>query len=251
MVDPEVVEDLDARVALRNQLYQAGLTRIFDKMIPLQNDLLHRKMDEFQEVEENDAALIYGDMMLNETMDPPEILSNILRMITGTEAYDCLRSILQHIMLIQGDTQAGVECYRLLESIVSEIVLRYNDRHAEDYYTGTLTVDALIAKFAEENELKQALEDAAPRSNFLRVEGGNNEASGQENGTQQRKYPLLEITFVNHSGSIRADLSTPITRGILGKNSACCRPDKQHVKATTERSRARVSANCASYGCTE
>lgn len=182
MVDPEIVEDLDVRVALRNQLYQAGLTRIFDKMIPLQNDLLHRKMDEFQEVEENDAALIYGDMMLNETMDPPEILNNILGAITGTEAYDSLRSILQHIMLIQGDNEARIECYRLLESVVSHIVLQHNDGHREDLYTGTLTVDALISKFAEENELKQALEDATQRSSYLQVGNGENEASSQDNG---------------------------------------------------------------------
>lgn len=105
LVDPEAVDDLDVRVALRNQLYQAGLTHILNKMEELNSELLHRKIDEFRELEEHDAALIYGDMVLNDVLDPPEILDNILTAITGTEAYDLLRSILQHLMLVPDDAE--------------------------------------------------------------------------------------------------------------------------------------------------
>lgn len=105
LVDPEAVDDLDVRVALRNQLYQAGLTHILNKLEELNSELLHRKIDEFRELEEHDAALIYGDMVLNDVLDPPEILDNILTAITGTEAYDLLRSILQHLMLLPDDAE--------------------------------------------------------------------------------------------------------------------------------------------------
>ena len=105
LVDPEVVDDLDIRVALRNQLYHADLTRILGKLSPLDNEILLRKMDEFREQEEHDAALIYGDMVLNDVLDPPEILDNILSSVTGTESYDLLRSILQNLMFVPGDEE--------------------------------------------------------------------------------------------------------------------------------------------------
>ncbi|KAI8139173.1 formin homology 2 domain-containing protein [Fennellomyces sp. T-0311] len=171
LVDSEAVDDLDVRVALRNQLYQANLTRILGKLAPLDSELLQRKMDEFRELEEHDAALIYGDMVLNDVLDPPEILDNILSTVTGTESYDLVRSIMQHLMLVAGDENHRDKIYRALEAIVSRIVLQQSDDIDQyDYDTPYgYTVDALISKFAEENEFDQALSDVdqlAPLDNL-------------------------------------------------------------------------------------
>lgn len=152
LVDPEAAEDLDVRVALRNQLYQAGLSRVLEKLAPLDSELLHSKMDEFRELEEHDAALIYGDMVLNDILDPPEILDNILSSVTGTECYDILRNILQHIMFIHGDLDTMIRCYRCIESAVSQIVRQQNELDPSMY---GVTVDALISKFAQESQLGQ------------------------------------------------------------------------------------------------
>lgn len=185
LVDPDAVEDLDIRVALRNQLYQAGLTRILDKMEPLPSELLRRKMEEFKDLEEHDAALIYGDMVLNDVIDPPEILDNILASVVGTEAYESLRSILQHLMLVQGETATRDRCYQLIESVVSRIVLQQN---ADDVEDTSMTVDALISKFAEETELDQALREAdlgLPRPS---------EASESEGSTGKKNLALHQAT---------------------------------------------------------
>ena len=122
LVDSEVVHDLDVRVALRNQLYQAGLTHILNKMDELNSELLHRKIDEFREFEEHDAALIYGDMVLNDVLDPPEILDNILTTVTGTEAYDLLRSILQHLVLVPDDAEIRYRDYSSYTKHMSNVV---------------------------------------------------------------------------------------------------------------------------------
>lgn len=54
---------------------------------------------------------------------------------------------------------ARSHCYRVLESVVSQVVLQQTGVLDDQDGAYGFTVDALISKFAEENEFDKALED--------------------------------------------------------------------------------------------
>ena len=103
-MDPETTEDMNDRITLRNQLYQGGLDKVFEKMKSMNNNLLERKVKEFNEAEERDNATVYDGLVLG-TKDPAEILDKITTAIDGTRAYHSFQSILQQLLLMQQDPE--------------------------------------------------------------------------------------------------------------------------------------------------
>ncbi|KAG0186187.1 hypothetical protein DFQ28_008191 [Apophysomyces sp. BC1034] len=160
IVDPEIIENASVRITLRNQLHQSGLTQILDKMSSFDNELLNRKIYEFKESEELDSASIYGGLVIDTVMDPEDVLEKIVASISGTRAYGYLKSILQHLLMIQCGAEKRNRYYQLIESIVSQIVL--DRKGIPDDFSSTygFTVDDLISKFAEQDRFEEALKEA-------------------------------------------------------------------------------------------
>lgn len=157
IVDPDTIEDRDTRITLRNQLYQGGLGQIFEKMSLFNNELMNLKLEEFKELEDSDTI---AHMVLGNSTEPIEILEKILSSINGTRAHDYLLNLLQHLLLIQCDSETKNRYYQLVEHFVSQITL---DRKGTlNNFTSTygLTVQSLISKFADEDELESALQEA-------------------------------------------------------------------------------------------
>jgi hypothetical protein len=156
IIDPDTIEGRDARITLRNQLYQGGLAQIFDKMRLLNNELINLKLEEFRELEDNDTI---AHMVLGDSTEPNEILEKILSSINGTKAYDYLQKLLQHLLLIQCDSETKNRYYQLVEHFVSQITL--DRKGAPNNFTSTygLAVKDLISKFADEDELELALQE--------------------------------------------------------------------------------------------
>ena len=92
IVDPETTVDQSHRISLRSQLYQGGVDKVFGKMKTMHNELLDRKIKEFNHAEECDNSAVYGGLILG-TKDPSEILDKITASINGTRAYHSRQSI--------------------------------------------------------------------------------------------------------------------------------------------------------------
>lgn len=156
LVDPDTIEDREARITLRNQLYQSGLSQIFEKMRLFNNELMNLKLEEFRELEENDRI---AHMVLGNSSEPMEMLEKILASVNGTKAYSHLQSLLEHLVLIQCDSETRNRYYQLVEHFVSQIAL--DKKGDSDHFTNTygFTVKNLISKFVDEDELEAALQE--------------------------------------------------------------------------------------------
>lgn len=157
LIDPDTIEDRDARITLRNQLYQGGLAQIFEKMMSLNNELINSKLEEFRELEDSDTI---AHMVLGDSTEPIEILEKIVASINGTKAYDYLQKLLQQLLLLQCDSETKNRYYQIVEHFVSQISL--DRKGSSDNFTSTygLSVKNLISKFADEDELESALQEA-------------------------------------------------------------------------------------------
>ncbi|CAO3653877.1 unnamed protein product [Mucor hiemalis] len=157
LIDPDTIEDRDARITLRNQLYQGGLAQIIDKMMSLNNELINSKLEEFRELEDSDTI---AHMVLGDSTEPIEILEKIVASINGTKAYDYLQKLLQQLLLLQCDSETKNRYYQIAEHFVSQITL--DRKGSSDNFTSTygLSVKNLISKFADEDELESALQEA-------------------------------------------------------------------------------------------
>jgi hypothetical protein len=151
------MEDRDARITLRNQLYQGGLAQVFEQMRSFNNELMNSKLEEFRELEDSDTI---AHMVLGDSTEPSEILEKILASINGTRAYDYLQTLLQHFLLMQCDSETKNRYYQLVEHFVSQITMDRKGGSNSFSNTYGLTVKDLISKFAEEDELEAALQDA-------------------------------------------------------------------------------------------
>ncbi|GAN04863.1 hypothetical protein MAM1_0075c04328 [Mucor ambiguus] len=156
ITEPDTIDERETRITLRNQLYQGGLAAIFDKMRSFGNELMTSKLEEFKELEDSDMI---AHMVLGDSTEPTEILDKILASINGTKAYDYLQTILQHLLLIQCDSEAKNRYYQLVEHFVSQITLDGKGMSNNFSATYGMTVKNLISKFAEEDELEAALQE--------------------------------------------------------------------------------------------
>ncbi|CEJ02837.1 Putative Proteophosphoglycan ppg4 [Rhizopus microsporus] len=142
IVDPDTVQDIEYRMTLRNQLYQGGLAQVLEKLKLFNNELINIKLEEFHESEDNDNI---AHMVVVAT-------------INGTKAYDYFQKLLQDLLLIQCDSETRNRYYQLIEHFVSQVTFDRNSNSFTSTYG--VTVKDLIAKFAEEDELEEALQEA-------------------------------------------------------------------------------------------
>ncbi|KAG1198021.1 hypothetical protein G6F70_006166 [Rhizopus microsporus] len=155
IVDPDTVQDIEYRMTLRNQLYQGGLAQVLEKLKLFNNELINIKLEEFHESEDNDNI---AHMVVGDSADPAEIVEKIVATINGTKAYDYFQKLLQDLLLIQCDSETRNRYYQLIEHFVSQVTFDRNSNSFTSTYG--VTVKDLIAKFAEEDELEEALQEA-------------------------------------------------------------------------------------------
>lgn len=101
-----VVEDLEIRVHLRNQMNASGLQVIMDKMMEFNNEHLRRHISIYKQMSDNDyeeMLEIYNEKILSDMNDPRDVFESILTRVEGTRGYDFLLSALQHLLLIRDE----------------------------------------------------------------------------------------------------------------------------------------------------
>jgi cytokinesis protein len=99
-----VVEDVDIRVHLRNQMNACGLQRILAKMTEFNNGQVTRHINNFHQMADNDNEEImelYNEQMINNMSDPRDVFECILSSVEGTRSYDFFLSAIQHLLLIK------------------------------------------------------------------------------------------------------------------------------------------------------
>lgn len=158
-----VVEDVEIRIHLRNQMNASGLERIMDKMKELADEHVDRQIREFKLLAENDQDElmdVYHENVLNDKDDPREVFEYLLSTVEGTRAYDFFLSCLQHLLLINNEeVNLKSRYFQVIDNLVAQVVLDHkglSDDFSADYNT---TVQHLIDRFADQDQLKTTLED--------------------------------------------------------------------------------------------
>ncbi|OZJ02756.1 hypothetical protein BZG36_03344 [Bifiguratus adelaidae] len=157
------VDDVELRFNLRNQMNACGLQRILEKMENFNYDLMARQLSAFRNLEDADKEEFmeyYNQKILNDMTDPYDVFQVVLSNVEGTRAYDFFLSALQHMLLIKDEGEPKVRYFQLFDHIVTQVVL---DRKGltDDFATNYgMSVGNLIAKFAEQDQVEAALEEA-------------------------------------------------------------------------------------------
>lgn len=158
-----VVDDPEIRIHLRNQMNVSGLEHVMEKMNELCDEHVDRQIREFKTLAENDQdeiMEIYHEHVLNDQNDPRDVFECILSSVEGTRGYDFFLSSLQHLLLVNNE-EVGIKSryYQIIDNLVAQVVLDHkgiSDDFSADY---TTTVQHLISKFADQDQLKTTLED--------------------------------------------------------------------------------------------
>lgn len=105
-----VIEDVEIRVHLRNQMNASGLDQITDQMMDFNNEQLKRHINIYKQMSENDVDEImdiYNETIMTNMNDPRACFERILERVEGTRSYNFFLSSLQHMLMIQaqGDIQ--------------------------------------------------------------------------------------------------------------------------------------------------
>lgn len=194
-----VVDDPEIRIHLRNQMTASGLERIMEKMNELCDEHVDRQVREFKSLAENDQDEVmemYHEHVLSDQNDPRDVFECILSSVEGTRGYDFFLSCLQHLLLVNSE-ESGIKSryYQIIDNLVAQVVLDHKglaDDFSADY---TTTVQHLISKFADQDQLKATLEDIKElQQNYDELE---------------RERDLLREQLSHQGGSIDSSKTTP------------------------------------------
>ncbi|CAJ0935843.1 unnamed protein product [Ranitomeya imitator] len=110
-------EELDFRVHIRSELMRSGLSQLLKELQAMENDELKVQVTVFLEHSEYDADDLRG------RLEDIRVLQNTVK---DSSAEQLFLSILQHLLLIRSDYDARPQYYKLIDEVVSQIILRKN-----------------------------------------------------------------------------------------------------------------------------
>ncbi|KAG1106811.1 hypothetical protein G6F42_016603 [Rhizopus arrhizus] len=160
-----VIEDVEVRVHLRNQMNASGLDSITEKMLDFNNEQLRRHINIYKQMSENDVdeiMEIYNETILTNMNDPRACFERILERVEGTRSYNFFLSALQHMLMIQAQGDIQVRYFQILDKLVTQVVMDRKGLTQEDLSGGGMgwSVSMLIDKFAEQDQLDKAVQEA-------------------------------------------------------------------------------------------
>ncbi|KAL7308771.1 hypothetical protein PS15m_011936 [Mucor circinelloides] len=160
-----VIEDVEVRVHLRNQMNASGLDSITEKMLDFNNEQLRRHINIYKQMSENDVdeiMEIYNETILTNMNDPRACFERILERVEGTRSYNFFLSALQHMLMIQAQGDIQVRYFQILDRLVTQVVMDRKGLTQEDLSGGGMgwSVSMLIDKFAEQDQLDKAVQEA-------------------------------------------------------------------------------------------
>ncbi|KAM4039961.1 protein diaphanous homolog 1 [Anomaloglossus baeobatrachus] len=121
-------EELDFRVHIRSELMRSGLSQLLKDLQAMENDELKVQVNVFLEHSEYDADDLRGRLedIRVEMDDVQEVFQVVQNTVKDSSAEQLFLSILQHLLLIRNDYDARPQYYKLIDEVVSQIILRKN-----------------------------------------------------------------------------------------------------------------------------
>jgi cytokinesis protein len=119
-------DDLDVRLHHRSQLQTAGLSQILEICRDFKNDDVDVQLGMLEEIMEEDERRL-KEQLNQEKMasysDPRAVFDAIQNKLDGSPAENHFLSIMQHLLLLREEDTSLVNHYRLLDSVVADVVL--------------------------------------------------------------------------------------------------------------------------------
>lgn len=157
-----IVEDPEVRIHLRNQMNASGLERLMDHMSELNSEEIDRQIKEFKILAENDQdeiMEIYHEQVLRDLNDPRDVFECVLASVEGTRSYDFFLSCLQHILLIRDEGELKARYFQIIDNLITQVVLDHKGLVEDFSSTYGTSVQHLIEKFADQDQLQATLEE--------------------------------------------------------------------------------------------
>ena len=204
----DVIDDLDTRIHLRNQMEASGLRRILEKLRAFRHPTLDRQLSGFEEVAASDNELLresYDRNILQDVSDPYDVLRAVLSSVEGTRAQDFLISALKHLLLIREEGETRVRYFQLIDRLITTIIL--DGKAVETDFTQLLgrSVAAVIGRFSDMDRMQAAVDDAAKyKSQLVQVQQDKKELEDELEAKQGGLVGQLK----NKLGRTEEDLRT-------------------------------------------
>ncbi|KAH0830475.1 hypothetical protein J3R83DRAFT_1923 [Lanmaoa asiatica] len=167
----DVMDDLDVRIHHRTLMDSAGLPRIVALCRELGISVIDKKLDELATILEEDELRLrerQDATILADFSSPEDIWNALCSRMEGSRAKDYFLSMMRHLLLIREEGPQLAYHYRLLDSVVSDIVMDGKLATAEQRIGHS--VQRLIAQLNESDRLQVAETEAAEiRAHALRL----------------------------------------------------------------------------------
>ncbi|XP_044136940.1 protein diaphanous homolog 1 isoform X2 [Bufo gargarizans] len=121
-------EELDYRVHIRSELMRSGLNQLVKELQTIENDELKVQLNVFLDHCEYDSDDLRGRLedIRVEMDDVQEVFQVLHNTVKDSAAEQLFLSILQHLLLIRNDYDARPQYYKLIDEVVSQIILHKN-----------------------------------------------------------------------------------------------------------------------------
>ncbi|KAM4675787.1 protein diaphanous homolog 1 [Discoglossus pictus] len=121
-------EELDFRVHIRSELMRSGLNNILKELYVMENEEMKVQLGVFDELSDFDSDELRGrlDDIRMEMDDFNEVFQILLNTVKDSTAESHFLSILQHLLLVRNDYDARPQYYKLIDEVVSQIILHKN-----------------------------------------------------------------------------------------------------------------------------
>jgi cytokinesis protein len=119
-------DDLDVRLHHRSQLQTAGLNEVVDLCRQFNYEPINLQLQSLQDILDEDEARLKEQIdvqMMASYNDPRDVYDAVRSRLQGSDATNHFLSIMQHLLLIREDGSSLVNHYRLLDSVVADVVL--------------------------------------------------------------------------------------------------------------------------------
>jgi len=165
------IEDLDLRLHHRSLMESAGLQRIIELCLGCGMPAIDKQLRNLQKILDEDERKLRERLdqeILRDLKNPQDVYNAIFARTRDTKAQGHFLSMMRHLLLIREEGQPMVHYYRLIDSIVTDVVMDKKLAGVEQRMGHS--VEQIIAQFNEGDRYQAAeVEAAEARATAVRL----------------------------------------------------------------------------------
>lgn len=157
-----LVEDLDLRLHHRSLMESAGLQRVIELCQGYGMPGIDKQLRNLQQILDDDEHKLrerFDQEILRDLKDPQDVFNTIFARTRDTKAQGYFLSMMRHLLLIREEGQPMVHYYRLIDSLVTDVVMDKKLAGVEQRMGHS--VEQIIAQFNEADRYQAAEAEAA------------------------------------------------------------------------------------------